>query len=102
MHARTKPESTFTIRKAAGALGAEVSGIDLAQDTGEATTRALRAAWLEHGVLFFRDQKMDSAQFLAFAQRFGEVIEYPFVKGLDECPLIIPVVKLEHERHNFG
>ncbi|HEY4370654.1 MAG TPA: TauD/TfdA family dioxygenase, partial [Burkholderiales bacterium] len=47
-------------------------------------------------------QKMDSAQFLAFAQRFGEVIEYPFVKGLDECPLIIPVVKLEHERHNFG
>src|SRR5262249_57808544 len=42
------------------------------------------------------------AQFLAFARRFGEPIEYPFVKGLDEFPEIIPVLKLEHERVNFG
>src|SRR5439155_25456762 len=32
----------------------------------------------------------------------GEIIEYPFVKGLEEYPEIIPVVKLEHERINFG
>jgi taurine dioxygenase len=103
MHARTKSAAdTLRLRKVAGSLGAEVSGIDLARDTDEETTRALRAAWLEHQVLFFRDQRLDSAQFLAFAQRFGDPIEYPFVKGLEECPLIIPVVKLEHERHNFG
>jgi taurine dioxygenase len=41
-------------------------------------------------------------QFLSFAKRFGEVIEYPFIKGLEEFPEIIPVVKLEHEKTNFG
>src|SRR5262249_37299678 len=34
--------------------------------------------------------------------RFGEPIEYPFVKGLDEHPEIIPVLKLAHETVNFG
>jgi hypothetical protein len=41
-------------------------------------------------------------RFLAFARRFGEVVEYLFLKGFDRVPEIIPVVKLEHERVNFG
>src|SRR5207245_426188 len=49
-----------------------------------------------------RDQPLTPPQFLGFARRFGEIIEYPFVKGLEEYPEIIPVVKLEHERINFG
>jgi taurine dioxygenase len=39
---------------------------------------------------------------LAFAQRFGRPMEYPQLKGLAECPLVTPVIKLEHERVNFG
>jgi taurine dioxygenase len=92
----------FEVRKVAGALGAEVLGIDLARDLDAATTRRVRDLWLEHGVLFFRDQELPPAQFIEFAQKWGEVIEYPFVKGLEGFPLIIPVVKLEHERNNFG
>ena len=38
----------------------------------------------------------------ALAKRFGEIVDYPLVKGLDDYPQIIPVVKLEHEKHNFG
>ena len=93
---------TLEVRKLAGALGAEIHGIDLARGLDAAATAQVRDIWLEHGVVFFRDQDLPPAQFLEFAQKFGEVIEYPFVKGLDEYPLIIPVVKLEHERHNFG
>ena len=37
-----------------------------------------------------------------FARRFGEVVEYPFLKGLDGFPEITPVIKLEHEKVNFG
>ena len=92
----------FEVRRVAGALGAEILGIDLARDLDEATTRRVRELWLEHGVLFFRDQDLPPARFLEFARKFGEVIEYPFVKGLEDFPLIIPVVKLEHERNNFG
>ena len=90
------------IHPVAGALGAEVSGVDLARPLDDATVAALRQAWLEHLVLFFRDQDLSPAQFLAFARRFGEPIEYPFVRGLDDYPEIIPVLKLEHERVNFG
>ena len=92
----------FRVMPIAGALGAEIAGVDLATDLDEATVTALRQAWLEHLVLFFRDQDLPPARFLAFARRFGEPIEYPFVKGLDDVPQIIPVLKLETERVNFG
>jgi len=90
------------IRPLAGALGAEILGIDLADELDGDTVAALRRAWLEHLVVFFRDQKLDPAAFLKFGRRFGEVVEYPFVKGIDGFPEVIPVVKLEHERVNFG
>jgi taurine dioxygenase len=90
------------ITRLPGALGAVVEGIDLAQTPGKAVIADLRHAWLEHLVLVFHDQPLPPAQFLAFAKLFGEVVEYPFLKGLDDFPLIVPVVKLEHETVNFG
>ena len=90
------------IRPIAGALGAEISGVDLAKDLTDETVAAIRRAWLEHLVLFFRDQPLAPRDFLAFAKRFGEPIEYPFVKGLDDFPEIIPVLKRETEQVNFG
>lgn len=93
----------ITVQRIAGALGAEIGGIDLAAPLDAACITALRAAWLAHGVIFFRDQQhLDPGAFVALARRFGEVVEYPFVKGLPEHPEIIPVVKLEHETVNFG
>jgi taurine dioxygenase len=94
--------SDIGIRPVSGALGAEITGVDLAGDLDDQTLGVLRRAWLEHLVLFFHDQPLPPARFLAFARRFGATIEYPFVKGLEEFPEIIPVVKLEHERINFG
>jgi taurine dioxygenase len=90
------------VEPVAGALGAEISGIDLAGPLSEDAVATIRRAWLEHLVIFFREQPLSPTQFLAFARRFGEPIEYPFVKGLDDHPEIIPVLKLEHERVNFG
>jgi taurine dioxygenase len=86
----------------AGTLGAEISGVDLSRDLSGDTVAAIRRAWLEHLVIFFRDQDLPPGRFLAFARRFGEPIEYPFVKGLDEHPEIIPVLKLPEEKINFG
>jgi taurine dioxygenase len=83
-------------------VGAEIHGINLLEPVSDATIAEIRKIWLEHGVIFFRDQPLDSAAYLAFAKRFGEVVEYPFVKGLPDFPLIIPVLKLPHETHNFG
>ena len=95
------------VKPVAGSLGAEVAGVDLATDlgsgTGDDVVSEIRRAWLEHLVLFFRDHEhLDSDGFLAFARRIGNPIEYPFVKGHDDHPEIISVVKLAHETVNFG
>lgn len=88
--------------KIAGALGAEISGVDLARPLAQADFAELKRLWHEHLVLFFRDQKLDEARYMAFAQQFGEPVEYPLVKGLQGWPKIIEVKKLEHERAAFG
>ena len=62
----------------------------------------MRQALLDHLVIFLRDQTATPVQQLAFAKKFGEPVEYPQLKGLAECPYVTPVVKLEHERNNFG
>jgi len=90
------------IKKIAGALGAEILGIDLSKPLSQDLAREIRRAFLEHLVVFFRGQNLTPAQLLAFARGMGEPVEYPFVKGLPEHPEIIQVIKLEHERTNFG
>ena len=86
----------------AGALGAEVTGIDLAKELTDEQVLTIRRAWLEHLVLFFRDQELSEDQYLAFAHRIGRPVRYPFVPSIESHPEIIEVLKLEHERVNFG
>jgi taurine dioxygenase len=90
------------IRRIAGALGAEIHGVALDRELDAETVAALRQALLDHLVIFFRDQMLSPERFLALARRFGEPIEYPFVRGIDGFPEIIQVAKLEHETVNFG
>jgi taurine dioxygenase len=91
----------ITITPLAGSIGAEIGGVDLA-NIDDDTVTAIRQAWLEHLVVFFRGQALDPNDFLAFARRIGEPGRYPFVPGIEGCPEIIAVTKLPHEHVNFG
>ena len=71
---------TITIRKIAGGIGAEIGGVDLSRELSDETIKAIYRAWLDHVVIFFRGQNLTSAQYLAFAERMGEPVEYPFVE----------------------
>ncbi len=90
------------VRPIAGALGAEIKGVDIARPLKHEVVSEIRRAFLDHLVIFFRNQKLTPQEQLAFAQQFGQPMEYPQMKGLPECPLITAVIKLEHERVNFG
>ncbi len=90
------------VRPIAGALGAEIHGVDMARDLDDEVAGEVRQAFLDHLVIFLRDQSVTPQQQLAFARKFGEPMEYPQLKGLPECSFVTPVVKLEHERNNFG
>ena len=92
----------FEVRPIAGAIGAELHGVDLGDSLSSDTIGAIRQALLGHGVIFFRDQDLPPDRFLALARRFGTPLEYPFLKGIEGFPEIITVSKLEHETINFG
>lgn len=97
----TTPEQ-LTVAPIAGSLGAEIGGVDLAADLDDAVVARIRQIWLDHGVVFFRDQDLSPERFLAFAQRIGAPAEYPFVPGIEGHKEIIAVIKLAHETVNFG
>jgi len=85
----------------AGALGAEIASVDLGKLDDE-TFREIEAAWLEHLVVFFRNQTLRPEQQIAFARRFGEIHHHPFMKGMDEHPDILEIIKEEGDTRAFG
>lgn len=58
-------------------IGAEISGIDLAEEQDEAVIAEIRAALLAYKVIFFRDQFITPEQHIAFARRFGPLEIHP-------------------------
>jgi taurine dioxygenase len=105
--ARARREETVAayrridVKPIAGALGAEIRGVDLGT-LDDATFSEIKAAWLQHLVVFFRDQRISPAQQIAFAKRFGEIHHHPFMKGMDEHPDILEIIKEEDDSKAFG
>jgi taurine dioxygenase len=57
-------------------VGADVRGIDLGGPVDEAAFQAIHRAWLEHGVLRFREQDLGKADLLRFSRLFGDLDTY--------------------------
>jgi taurine dioxygenase len=92
----------ISVRPIAGALGAEIEGVDIGKGLDAATVAQVRQALLDHLVIFFHDQEITSDSFMAFADAFGTPAQYPMLPGVDGYPMITEVAKYEHERNNFG
>ena len=91
----------IAVKPIAGALGAEISGVDL-RDVDDATFDDIHEAWLEHQVVFFRDQDITPEQQIAFSKRFGEIHHHPFIKGMEDYPDILEIIKEESDTRAFG
>ena len=93
----------FDVRRIAGALGAELAGVDLSEPLDDAVIADIRRALLDHQVIFFRDQHLTPVQHLAFGRRFGSLNVHEFVGAMADYPEIIEVRK-EADDHgsNFG
>jgi len=83
-------------------IGAEVRGLDLSVGLDDATFAQLNRAFLDHQVLFFRDQQLTPRQYNDFAERFGSLKDYMFADGMDGYPYITEIVKTETETESFG
>lgn len=85
------PTSTLRVTPLSPVIGAEVSGVDLAQALDAAVLTELKDAWAKHLVLFFRDQRLTFAQHKALGRCFGELHVHPAAPKDDEHPEILVV-----------
>ncbi len=76
------------IQPLAGALGAEITGIDLAKDLNEQDRLRLRKLLNEYQVIFFRDQDISPAAQKALALSFGPLQTHPAYATVEGFPEI--------------
>ncbi|WP_137126088.1 TauD/TfdA family dioxygenase [Roseomonas sp. HF4] len=94
--------STLDIRRSAGAVGAEIRGVDLRDPLDDATFGEIRQAFHDHGVVFFRDQHITPEQHVAFAERFGPINVNRFFTPVPGHPRIAEVRKEPDQKKNIG
>jgi taurine dioxygenase len=83
-------------------IGAEVRGLDLSARLDDDSFAQLNQAFLDHQILFFRDQHLSAQQYNDFAARFGVLKNYLFAEGMDGFPYITEIIKTETETESFG
>ena len=80
----------FEVQPMTGALGAEISGLDLSISMDDETFSEFCDTWTKYKVLFFRDQELTPEQHIALGKRFGEIDKskvIPTVEGYPEIRL---------------
>lgn len=85
--------SYFEVKPLSGAVGAVLSGIDISEELSADAIAEMRQAWLEHLVIFFRDQQLSDERLMAFGRRFGDLYLHPNLAKKGPNPEVIHVVK---------
>ena len=67
---------TITVTPSGAACGAEIAGVDARKPVREADRKAIYDAFLDHQVVYFRDQELTPADQKQFVGLFGEVGAY--------------------------
>ena len=86
--------TAIKVERCTPALGAEIHGVSLVEVGEDAGLAAeIRALWLQHKVLFFRDQHVTPMQQQQFAAQLGELEPHPTAPMHPEAPLLLPIYR---------
>jgi taurine dioxygenase len=93
---------TITVKPLAGALGAEIAGVDLSGPLSNQQRSEIHDAFLAHCAIYIRGQELGGADLLRYACYFAEPSCYPFVEGMPDFPQIFELRKEPDQRKNVG
>ncbi len=93
--------SMIEVRRHPGGCGVEILGVDL-RDLSDAEMQTIRQAYIDNGVIFFRDQALSEEDHIAFARRWGEIDVNKFFKADANHPEIAEVRKEKEQKTNIG
>ncbi len=92
----------ITASPIAGALGAEISGVDVSVRLDDDVVDEIRRALLDHLVIFFRGQTLTDASHKAFTRRFGKIFIHPNFNTGGGDPEIVRVVRAPGDERIVG
>ena len=98
----TAGRTALAVEPVAGALGASVTGIDLAQVSAPDELNGLRQALADHLVIFLPDQTLDLDDLERVTDLLGGRDVTPFVDPLEDRPYVIRVIKEPNDALNFA
>ena len=93
--------SQLVIRPTTHALGAEILDVDI-NDLSDSDFDQIRKAFVDHAVIFLRDQKLTPDQHVAFAERWGSINVNRFFGKVEGYPQIAEVRKEPGQTVNIG
>ncbi len=93
---------SIKIKRLAGSMGAEISGVDLSKPLANEQIVDIHQAFLDHLMVYFREQDITPKTQVDLARHFGKPAVYPFLKGLDGHPEVNALIKTEDDTHAFG
>jgi len=87
----------LSVDRLSGCIGAVVSGVDLSAELDDSTITEIRKLFLDHLVIFFRDQHLSLQQQVAFATRFSPLSPMPFTQPEDNYPDLLELATSANE-----
>ena len=93
---------SLQIKPLSGTLGAEIAGVNLADPLSEELFGEIRSAFYQYQVICFRDQKLTPEQYIAFAERWGNINVNRFFAPVDNYPMIAEIRKEPGHTQNIG
>lgn len=95
-------DASFRLAPLTSRVGAEILDIDLAEWQSEATFARLGLLLARYGVLFFRDQHLSVAQYVALGERFGVLEGNDTLSHVEGAPQVGLLVKEAHHVTSIG
>ncbi len=83
-------------------IGAEIGEVDIASGLTDRQFEEIHRAFVEHSVIFFRDQNISPDQHIAFAERWGTINVNRFFQPVESHPIIAEVRKEPDQNSNIG
>ncbi len=90
------------VRPYGGACGAEIFNVDLSKGVSAEAMSEIKLAYLDHMVIFLRDQIIEPDSLKEFGKNFGTFHIHPFVGSLENHPEIMLVIKNPEDKYNFS
>ena len=92
----------INIKPISGNVGVEIYGVDLSKKVPDSLFNEIRDAFIENGLIFFRDQNLTPEEHIRFAEKWGKININRFFAKVDGYDQVAEVLKEPDQKGNIG